>query len=76
MFFIEGTLDATTVKKFKNDLKEILELHSEITINFEKLEYVSFSGLKALIELNLFAFENKKLIKVEGKQLKEFYKIA
>lgn len=76
MFFIEGIIDTKVVKKFKNEIKEILELYSEITINLIKVDYISVSGLKALIELNLYAFENKKIINIEGKQLKSFYQSA
>ncbi|WP_165586779.1 STAS domain-containing protein [Neotamlana sedimentorum] len=73
IFVIEGEINASNVSQFKKKIKTLLKFNSELIINVEKVSSISMAGIKAFIELNLFAFEKKKVFSVEGKQINEFY---
>ena len=46
---VEGRLDTTTAPQLENELKDSLNGVSELTLNFEKLEYISSAGLRVLL---------------------------
>ncbi|WP_238320911.1 STAS domain-containing protein [Neotamlana nanhaiensis] len=73
IFVIEGEIDASNVSQFKNEIIALFNRYSEIILNVDKVKSISLAGIKAFIELNLFAFEKKKVLSVEGKQISEFY---
>ena len=45
----EGRLDTVTAPQMENAVKEILPGITELTFNFEKLEYISSAGLRVLL---------------------------
>lgn len=47
--FIEGRLDTVTAPELDEYLNGALEGVSELTLDFEKLEYISSSGLRTLL---------------------------
>ena len=46
---LEGRLDTVTSPELEAELKGILDGASELTLDFEKLEYVSSAGLRVLL---------------------------
>ena len=45
----EGRLDTVTAPQMENAVKEILPGITELTFNFERLEYISSAGLRVLL---------------------------
>ena len=45
----EGRLDTVTAPDFEKSVKEIIGGANELTLDFEKLEYISSAGLRALL---------------------------
>ena len=46
---LEGRLDTTTSPMLENELKEALPGVTELTLDLEKLEYISSAGLRVLL---------------------------
>ena len=46
---LEGRLDTTTAPQLEGEMKDSLEGVSELTLDFEKLEYISSAGLRVLL---------------------------
>ena len=46
---VEGRLDTTTSPALENEIKSSLEGVTELIFDFEKLEYISSSGLRVLL---------------------------
>ncbi len=47
--FLSGRLDTTTAPQLENELKESLDGVSSLTLDMEKLEYISSAGLRVLL---------------------------
>ena len=48
-YSLEGRLDTMTAPDLEKDLKESLDGVSDLTMDFEKLEYISSAGLRVLL---------------------------
>ena len=46
---LEGRLDTVTAPELEAALKEVLPAATELTMDFEKLEYISSAGLRVLL---------------------------
>lgn len=46
---LEGRLDTTTAPMLEEELTQALDGITELTFNFEKLEYISSAGLRILL---------------------------
>ena len=46
---LEGRLDTTTAPDLEKELKESLDGVNKLTLDFEKLEYISSAGLRVLL---------------------------
>ena len=46
---LEGRLDTTTAPQLENELAASLDGVTELTLDFEKLEYISSAGLRILL---------------------------
>ncbi len=46
---IEGRLDTTTAPQLEEEIKNSIEGVTDLTLDFEKLEYVSSAGLRVLL---------------------------
>ena len=46
---VEGRLDTTTAPQLESELKKSLGGIEELTLDFEKLEYISSAGLRVLL---------------------------
>ena len=49
VFSLEGRLDTVTAPELEKELKEVLDGVSALTLDFEKLEYISSAGLRVLL---------------------------
>ena len=48
-FFLEGRLDTTTSPELETELNNSLEDAASLTLDFEKLDYISSAGLRVLL---------------------------
>ena len=48
-FTLEGRLDTFTAPKLEEELNDSLDGVNELTLDFEKLEYISSAGLRVLL---------------------------
>jgi len=48
-FKLEGRLDTVTAPELEKELKEALDGVTSLTLDFEKLEYISSAGLRVLL---------------------------
>ena len=46
---LEGRLDTTTAPQLEQALKSVLDDATELTLDFEKLDYISSAGLRVLL---------------------------
>ncbi len=49
VFALEGRLDTVTAPQLENELKGSLDGVRELTLDFEKLDYISSAGLRVLL---------------------------
>lgn len=49
VFALEGRLDTVTTPELESELKESLPGITDLTLDFEKLEYISSAGLRVLL---------------------------
>ena len=49
VFTLEGRLDTTTAPAFEKQLRESLDGVTDLTLDFEKLDYISSAGLRVLL---------------------------
>jgi anti-sigma B factor antagonist len=49
VFALEGRLDTITAPELENELKESMDGISDLTLDFEKLDYISSAGLRVLL---------------------------
>ena len=49
VFTLEGRLDTITAPQLEKELKETLDGVRELTLDFEKLDYISSAGLRVLL---------------------------
>ena len=59
---LEGRLDTTTAPQLENELKESLPEIAELTLDFEKLEYISSAGLRVLLSAQKAMNKQGKMI--------------
>jgi anti-sigma B factor antagonist len=61
---VEGRLDTTTSPEFESFLRDNMDDIDEMTINCEKLEYISSAGLRVLLFAQKKMKDSMKLINV------------
>ena len=49
VFALEGRLDTTTAPQLEKEISEIINGLAELTLDLEKLEYISSAGLRVLL---------------------------
>ena len=66
LFALEGRLDTVTAPELEQELNESLEGISDLTMDFEKLDYISSAGLRLLLsaQKRMSAQGQMKLISV------------
>ena len=73
---LEGRLDTLTSPAFETELEEMFPEVRKITMDFEKLEYVSSAGLRTLLTAQQYmednGYPNVKLINVNDVVMETF----
>ena len=60
---LEGRLDTNTAPQFQIEVEPLLERISELTLDFEKVDYISSAGLRVLLTFEQeLEEENKKMV--------------
>lgn len=59
---VEGSIDTVTAADFEKQVKEALNGAKKLVLDFEKVEYVSSAGLRAIISLNSIMEEQGKMV--------------
>ena len=49
LYMLEGRLDTVTAPELEEELKASLDGVDELTLDFEKLDYISSAGLRVLL---------------------------
>ena len=49
VFELEGRLDTSTAPELEQALREVIDSVKELTLDFQKLDYVSSAGLRVLL---------------------------
>ena len=49
LFVLDGSLDASSAPELQGELKQSLEGITDLTLDFEKVDYVSSAGLRVLL---------------------------
>lgn len=62
LFALEGRLDTVTAPELEKALKESLKGVEELTMDFEKLEYISSAGLRVLLSAQKTMNKQGKMI--------------
>ena len=57
---LDGRLDTNTAPVFQGEVEPLLENLSKLTLDFEKVDYVSSAGLRVLLTFEQKMEENKK----------------
>ena len=73
IFLVEGTINATTVKQFKNHLEFLLLYANGLTINIDGVKAIDANGMKVLRALNTTALVYNKPFEIVGYGCKAIY---
>lgn len=77
VFALEGRLDTVTAPELEKELKESLDGVAELTLDFEKLEYISSAGLRVLLATQKVMNRqgSMKLVRV-GETIMEIFEVT
>lgn len=77
VFALEGRLDTVTAPELEKELKESLDGVAELTLDFEKLEYISSAGLRVLLAAQKVMNRqgSMKLVRV-GETIMEIFEVT
>ncbi|GAA4884870.1 hypothetical protein GCM10023311_04230 [Flaviramulus aquimarinus] len=73
IFLVEGTINSTTVKQFKNHLEFLLLYSKALTINIDGVKAIDENGMKTLRALHTSALVYNKTFEVVGYGCKAIY---
>jgi anti-sigma B factor antagonist len=74
---LEGRLDTVTAPQFESELKEILSGITKLTIDAEKLEYVSSAGLRVMLSAHkTMSKQGSMVVKNLSEEVKEVFDIT
>ena len=77
VFALEGRLDTVTAPELGKELKASLDGIAELTLDFEKLEYISSAGLRVLLATQKVMNRqgSMKLVRV-GETIMEIFEVT
>ena len=77
VFALEGRLDTVTAPDLEKELKESLDGVTDLTLDFEKLEYISSAGLRVLLaaQKTMAKQGGMKLVNV-GETIMEIFEVT
>lgn len=74
---LEGRLDTTTAPQFETEIKENIGDITELTIDIEKLEYISSAGLRVLLSAQkIMNKQGKMTIKNVSEEIMEIFEVT
>lgn len=73
LFLVEGTINSTTVKQFKNHLEFLLLYSKSLTINIDAVNSIDTNGVKAFKDLLSTALTYNKKFSIIGFGAKDIY---
>lgn len=72
-FLVEGIINASTVKQFKNHIEFLILYTKQLTINIEGVKTIDSNGVNTLKALVFFASKFNKKFKIVGYGCKDIY---
>ncbi len=72
-FLVEGNINSTTVKQFKNHLEFLLLFNKSLTLNMDGVKTIDENGLKVIKELHTASLLCNKKFSIIGKESKGIY---
>lgn len=72
-FLVEGTINSSTVKQFKNHLEFLMLYTKSLTINIDAVNSIDTNGVKALKDLFSTALTYNKKFSIIGHGSKDIY---
>jgi anti-sigma B factor antagonist len=77
VFSLEGRLDTVTAPELEKALKESLEGVSELTLDFEGLDYISSAGLRVLLSVQkLMSKQGSMKLRRVGETIMEIFEVT
>ena len=77
VFSLEGRLDTVTAPELEKALKESLEGVSELTLDFEWLDYISSAGLRVLLSVQkLMSKQGSMKLRRVGETIMEIFEVT
>ena len=77
VFALEGRLDTVTAPELEKELKESLDGIAELTLDFEKLEYISSAGLRVLLSAQkVMNKQGKMVIRGASEEIMEIFDVT
>lgn len=74
---LEGRLDTTTAPQLETELKSSLEGVDSLTLNFEKLEYLSSAGLRVILSAQkIMNKQGEMVIKNVNETIMEVFEVT
>ena len=74
---VEGRLDTVTSPDFEAEMTDALKDVTSVTLDFEKLEYISSAGLRALLLVRTTLYNNATLKIINANELvKEVFDVT
>ncbi len=72
-FFIEGSINASTAKQFKNHMDFLILYTKGLTMNIDKVDFIDATGMKVLRDLYNTAIISNKNFVIAGNGCKEIF---
>lgn len=72
-FFIEGMINASTVKQFKNHVEFLMLYTKGVTLNIDSVTEIDANGMHALRDLYTIALIENKSFYITGNGCKEIF---
>jgi anti-sigma B factor antagonist len=77
VFTLEGRLDTITAPELERELKGSLEGVSSLTLDFEKLDYISSAGLRVLLAVHkLMAKQGGMKLRGVNETIQEIFEVT
>ena len=77
VFSLEGRLDTTTAPDLEQKLRASLDSVSELTLDLEKLEYISSAGLRVLLSVQkLMSKQGEMKVKNVNEAVSEVFEVT
>ena len=74
---LEGRLDTTTAPELENELKASLDGVKALTLDFEKLEYISSAGLRVLLSTQKTMMGQGEMVLINvGEAISEIFEVT